>query len=632
MSLRFMNQHLPEQFRRVASSDFGFVLDGCCSRRRQWPFTVSPFSEKPQSVFRQLDSSIFSAAVIAASSRSSSSFCCSFLGTRKVYHHNLQAQGLGFSLGLYQNSSSSPQALGLVLGEPQSFLPSRAAAFLMDQEKENREAMGATNRTKSSRKGNGFWKAKQRSRDISSVAEESSGGVAEIAAEVPGENIEENNPATDVTGEQMTASGSAASGLKSEEEVLTKEVHVDAMLLRFLVGKGGSTKEKIEKDCKVKLKVPSTHEVKVSKSPCIVTGTAEGIEVAQKKIKTILEEAVKTKLQYTHFISLPLANHLELLDQVEKFQEQILARNQPPKATFSGGRNSRKGARTLSGDKVVIDNQVKRAFRSVEKEKGVESSGFMETEEPVSEEEDGSSKGKVFVTEEQDVREMEKGVVEVEGIPHKSGIDKSIFVKPRTFHLTVLMLKLWNEERVQQAAEVLEKTQAAVHEALEGRPVALNFRGVETMRGKPDKAHVLYARVEDSAEKTRLLQACKVLTDAYVESGLVMEKDIDQSLKLHATLMNTTHRTVKKNRRFGKRIPFDATEILEQYGEWNWGNFGMLNVHLSQRFVYGESGYYHCVRSIPLPSHSDASSAPVESSVPSDIQVESGCQFGELLK
>lgn len=36
------------------------------------------------------------------------------------------------------------------------------------------------------------------------------------------------------------------------------------------------------------------------------------------------------------------------------------------------------------------------------------------------------------------------------------GIEKSIFIKPKTFHLTVLMLKLWNKDRVHAATEVLQ--------------------------------------------------------------------------------------------------------------------------------------------------------------------------------
>lgn len=35
-------------------------------------------------------------------------------------------------------------------------------------------------------------------------------------------------------------------------------------------------------------------------------------------------------------------------------------------------------------------------------------------------------------------------------------VEKSVFIKPQTFHLTVLMLKLWNQERVDLAAQVLK--------------------------------------------------------------------------------------------------------------------------------------------------------------------------------
>lgn len=40
--------------------------------------------------------------------------------------------------------------------------------------------------------------------------------------------------------------------------------------------------------------------------------------------------------------------------------------------------------------------------------------------------------------------------------PVDFGIDKSIFIKPKTFHLTVLMLKLWNEDRIAKASDVLQ--------------------------------------------------------------------------------------------------------------------------------------------------------------------------------
>lgn len=41
------------------------------------------------------------------------------------------------------------------------------------------------------------------------------------------------------------------------------------------------------------------------------------------------------------------------------------------------------------------------------------------------------------------------------------GIEKSIFIKPKTFHLTVLMLKLWNKERVDTAVRIFEVSSIA---------------------------------------------------------------------------------------------------------------------------------------------------------------------------
>eukprot|EP01018_Ginkgo_biloba_P002578 Gb_37660 [translate_table: standard] len=182
-----------------------------------------------------------------------------------------------------------------------------------------------------------------------------------------------------------------------------------------------------------------------------------------------------------------------------------------------------------------------------------------------------------------------------------SGIDKSIFIKPATFHLTVLMLKLWNKERIAQAAEVLQKASPQVNEALEGRPIAVSLKGLEFMRGKPSKAHVLYARVEEVGSNRRLQRACQVIIDAFLEAGLVMGKDARQALKLHATLMNTSHRKRKRSKGYKRNLPFDARPIVERYGSADWGEYVIHEAHLSQRFSYDENGYYHCCGSIPFP-------------------------------
>lgn len=99
-------------------------------------------------------------------------------------------------------------------------------------------------------------------------------------------------------------------------------------------------------------------------------------------------------------------------------------------------------------------------------------------------------------------------------------------------------------------------------------------------------------------------------------------------LQFHATLMNVRHRKrcflftkfneilylknirldlwvfsiitfrSKRNRR---NDSFDARHIFKVYGSKEWGEYLIREVHLSQRFKFDESGYYHCCSSISLP-------------------------------
>lgn len=51
---------------------------------------------------------------------------------------------------------------------------------------------------------------------------------------------------------------------------------------------------------------------------------------------------------------------------------------------------------------------------------------------------------------------------------------------------------------------------------------------------------------------------------------------------------------------------FNARGIMEQYGSEEWGEYAIPELHLSQRFVYDENGYYHCCASFPLPKNMQA--------------------------
>ncbi|XP_004302882.1 PREDICTED: uncharacterized protein LOC101311685 [Fragaria vesca subsp. vesca] len=365
------------------------------------------------------------------------------------------------------------------------------------------------------------------------------------------------------------------------ETVLLTENHsisieVGASLHRFIRGKGGSTQKMIEDETGVKIKIPLSKR----EDSIIIEGLSnESITRASEKIKVIIDEAVKSpSLDYSHFISLPLAIHPELVDKLVNFQNSILGI-----IDSSQGENLESGSNEDEDDSDNEDDDQK--F-----EKGSDVVVELKTES------DGEHV-KVNMTNIPLVSYAPKS--SKSSTPSDLGIDKSIFIKPETFHLTVLMLKLWNKDRVHAAIEVLQSISSEVMEALDNRPLSIRLKGLNCMRGSFAKAGVLYAPVEEIGSEGRLLRACQVIIDAFVKARLVLEKDANQKLKLHATMMNARHRKRRNQKR--KFSTFDARGIYKQYGSEEWGEYLIREAHLSQRFVFDDKGYYHCCASIPFP-------------------------------
>ncbi|KAJ3701004.1 hypothetical protein LUZ61_004709 [Rhynchospora tenuis] len=348
----------------------------------------------------------------------------------------------------------------------------------------------------------------------------------------------------DISKEELVTESSVTDGKCS----ITMEV--DTPLLHFVKGKGESVQKQIEEELNVRIIFPSSKE---ENSLVIEGNKVENMTKASERIKQVLEEAVNSRmLDYSHFISLPLALHPDLLKKLIKFQSTILG-------------------------EIAVDNS------------GDELESQSVSQMEVEEEKDQVT-GKI----------AERGAASgsKSRILSDLGIDKSIFIKPKTFHLTVLMLKLWNKDRVATASDVLQRISPKVMDALENRPISIQLKGLTCMKGSPAKARVVYAPVYEVGEEGRLVRACQVIRDAFVESGLVVDKDAQQSLKLHATLMNVRHRKNKKKR---WNDSFDARKIFDEYGSEEWGEYPIQEIHLSQRFKFDESGYYHCCSSIALP-------------------------------
>ncbi|MED6208941.1 hypothetical protein PIB30_049780 [Stylosanthes scabra] len=364
--------------------------------------------------------------------------------------------------------------------------------------------------------------------------------------------------------EQRVIEGESSSSIEKH----SISVEVGTSLFRFIKGKGGSTQQKIEEELGVKISIPTSKEDDFVS----IEGTSvDSVTSAAEKIQAIIDESVNSRnLDYSHFISLPLAIHPELVDKLINFQNSILG-NEDACTNENEDTTENKEVDQLSKENADVAVELKV--------------------------EDGSAAVKVNLTNIPLVSYAPKA--SKSSTSSDLGIDKSIFIKPKTFHLTVLMLKLWNKDRVKRATEVLQSISTKVMDALDNRPLSIRLKGLDCMKGSLAKARVLYAPVEEIGSEGRLLRACQVIIDAYTEAGLVLENDAKQSLKLHATVMNARHR---KRKTWTKKVDsFDARGIFKQYGSEEWGEYLIREAHLSQRFSFDENGYYHCCTSITFP-------------------------------
>ncbi|KAM3267984.1 putative protein isoform X1 [Capsicum chacoense] len=356
---------------------------------------------------------------------------------------------------------------------------------------------------------------------------------------------------------------SAADESVSAAQKHSVTIKAGASLMRFIIGKGGSTKRTIEEEMRVKITLPLSRK----EDYLIIEGNSAGsVARASDRVQAIIDQTVKSRnLDYSHFVSLPLAIHPELVNKLINFQNSVLGItvvNEDEKLVL----NHRVAVELQtedSNDRVTVD---------------IANIPLVSYSPIVSTSSTSESKASKLL-----------------GL----GIEKSIFIKPKTFHLTVLMLKLWNKDRIEAAAEVLRSVSTKVIDALESRPVSIRLKGLECMKGSPAKARVVYAPVEVIGGEDRLLRACQVINNAFTEAGFVLENDLNQKLKLHATIMNARHRKSKKGSK--KYDSFDARTIFDQYGSEDWGEYLIREAHLSQRFVFDGSGYYHCCASIPFP-------------------------------
>lgn len=128
------------------------------------------------------------------------------------------------------------------------------------------------------------------------------------------------------------------------------------------------------------------------------------------------------------------------------------------------------------------------------------------------------------------------------------------------------------------------------------------------MNDDPSSVDVLYAKVESEP----LQRIADQLMEYFIANGLI-KREYDH-VKLHATLINSTfgrHHAHSSGEEGGddkkhhhhkrhRREKFDATEILREFGDFDFGVQKVSEIHLSQRFSTACNGFYEATAMVKL--------------------------------
>lgn len=295
-------------------------------------------------------------------------------------------------------------------------------------------------------------------------------------------------------------------------------MEMPAIFHKFIVGSRARNKQKLEMESGCKIVVPKREELE---DAVYLRARQKQQIYSCKALIELLCEKEEAKLEYTHFISVPLAHDDKFRQLVDQFREDVV-------------------------------------------------------------------------------------------LQRFTGIDASIFMPSRRMHFTLCMLKLHSHAQVEEMKEALNDLSARLSATSDyGRPVAAHMRGLHIMTDDPTSVGVVYTTDRSSALQNRLnaladnmfelFQARNLVSSQSLNSQRVLSSDGQHAeVKLHATLMNTKYARSRFEERSSERETFDASVLMERFGQVDFGSVQLKEIHLSALDEMGDDGYYRCMASIPL--------------------------------
>lgn len=190
--------------------------------------------------------------------------------------------------------------------------------------------------------------------------------------------------------------------------------------------------------------------------------------------------------------------------------------------------------------------------------------------------------------------------------PDTDGMSEALFQSPAKLHLTLVMIRIFNQEEEKRAIKEIHECLSDLRKELGSLQFSIKLSGIECMNDDPSVVDVLYAQVKETDGTTRLQEFVDALASRLSERAPdIFESRPGSSVKLHATMMNSKFREGRgqgphpRNRQ-QKKLSFDASRIFQLFKKFEFGEHTITNLQLSERGNYGDDGFYKCLENFDL--------------------------------
>ncbi|XP_014478832.1 PREDICTED: activating signal cointegrator 1 complex subunit 1 isoform X2 [Dinoponera quadriceps] len=170
-------------------------------------------------------------------------------------------------------------------------------------------------------------------------------------------------------------------------------------------------------------------------------------------------------------------------------------------------------------------------------------------------------------------------------------IDESLFQTSSKLHLTIGVLKLFDDKEKEQAVNALMHCKENIIDPIleKAGPLNIHLRGVACMNDDPTEVKVLFAQVTPNE---KLQEIVDKIADYFTNIGL-REKEYER-VKLHMTVMNIHFKDEKE----AYKQKFNASEILKIHENTLFGTNIFNRIDISETHTATKDNYYKSIASI----------------------------------